>query len=294
MIEGIFAGVIQGVAEWLPVSSEGFIVFFQSIFFENNESFQDILEFALFLHLGTSLGALLYFRKDLLEILYSLTETRHIRLRRASSLHLFGRSIPISHTMYHILQQRLFMFLVIATVVSGVVGLILLGFFSVLVDDFSEKSSTGGLLMVLLALALGVTGYLQLHKDRHYGERDMNDLSVEDAIVAGLAQGLAVIPGLSRSGTTTAVLLMRSMTSKDALKVSFLMSIPLIIIANVILNLGMLRHLSWDTGFAFLMSFGVGFLTIRWFIDFAERVNMARFIFIVAGLIFISGIYLLF
>ena len=103
-LEPIILGAIQGIAEWLPVSSEGLIVLVKMNFFGKTEIIKDIIEFSLFLHLGTFFAALVYFRKDVADALKTIFRYKTAAKEEKNLLH----------------------FLAVTTIISGVFGLLLL------------------------------------------------------------------------------------------------------------------------------------------------------------------------
>ncbi|MFH1430256.1 MAG: undecaprenyl-diphosphate phosphatase [Candidatus Uhrbacteria bacterium] len=256
MIESFIFGAVQGIAEWLPVSSEGLIVLLgmHGPFAIRTEQ---LIPLALFLHLGTALAALVYFRRDVWELLATC-----FRWRRSSE------------------EQRTFLsFLILATFVSGVIGVLLLRIVGTLVLDAPIGIITGGIGVLLL-----VTGVLQLRTSRG-GQRDIADLRLADALWLGLAQGLAALPGLSRSGLTVAALLLRRVDGASAFRASFLLSIPIVILGNIVL--GFRETLAdWSSmamapaalALAVLISFVFGLATIRALIACAQRVRFGKLV----------------
>ena len=127
--------------------------------------------------------------------------------------------VIISDVVSNPLQPSpLIVYLVIATAISALVGFPLL----LAVEELSGR--VGAASMGLVGLLMFITGGLQLRK-RQSGTRSREDISPIDAVLAGLAQGFAVLPGLSRSGLTVAALLARQVDRREALVLSFLMSI---------------------------------------------------------------------
>lgn len=192
-------------------------------------------------------------------------------------------------------MQKLGSFIVVATIISGSIGLVLLQLLrSIIVDGDPERSDgTGAYFMLIIGVALLVTAFLQ-YKKSSGGKREMKNLDFKDALFVGFIQGFAIIPGLSRSGTTTAALLIRNVKNSHALKISFLMSIPVVLGANIILNYDIISKYDlsvYNTLLALGSSFIFGIATIHWFMQFARKVNMAKFIFIIAIITIIGAIY---
>ena len=175
MFEYIILGIIQGIAEWLPVSSEGIIVLVKSNFFES-KTLIDTVEIALFLHLGTFLAALVYFRKDVWALVVSLFKYKTSLIETKAVLH----------------------FLVISTFISGIV---IFGFLKIFDSSDAIILATGKTITIIIGIMLLITGILQL-RSRKFGWRSSANLNYKDSIALGIMQGLAAIPGLSRSGLT--------------------------------------------------------------------------------------------
>lgn len=152
---------------------------------------------SVYLHLGTGLAASIYFRGDLVRV-----------LRRDSEQ-----------------NRRFFWFLAVATITTGVVGFPLFLFVRM-------ASFYGEVLLALTGVALVATGLIQ-RRVHMAGFRTSSTLSISEGFILGFAQGFSVIPGLSRSGLTTSVLLLRNFTGEEAFRTSFLMSVPAVLAASL-------------------------------------------------------------
>ncbi|QPV64480.1 undecaprenyl-diphosphate phosphatase [Halosimplex litoreum] len=194
----LLVGLVQGVLEWLPVSSEGGVALVVAL--STGESAFDATQFALFLHAGTAAAGFAFYREEAVGLLGSVPEWRP---RDA-----FGTD-RADLTFYGV-----------ASLVSGVVGLSL---YAVLSEAATELA--GGAFVAAVGALLVGTGLLQRAADRWgLGERATPDAA--DAVVVGICQGLALLPGVSRSGTTVSALLLRGHGGERALQLSFLLSIP--------------------------------------------------------------------
>lgn len=185
MIKYILLGIIQGITEFFPVSSSGHLVIVQHILRIN----QNELAISVLLHLGTAFALLVFFFKDLLKLLNNF---------------------------------RLLMFLLVATIITGIIG--------ILGKDFFEGlfSST-----VPIAIALIITGtILILTKKFMKGFR--NNINFKDAVILGFTQSIAIIPGISRSGITISTLLFRNIDRENSFRFSFLAAIPVIFGAAIL------------------------------------------------------------
>jgi undecaprenyl-diphosphatase len=141
--------------------------------------------------------------------------------------------------------------------------------------------------MGLIGLMMFITGALQLRK-REEGTRDQNEVNVWDAIIAGVAQGFAVLPGLSRSGLTVAALLYRKIDRREALVLSFLMSVPVSLGAGLYTSIDSGLLASGEALLAMAVAAVVGLLTIKLLLVVAQRVNFGLFV-IIAGVAILAG-----
>lgn len=206
--------------------------------------------YALWLGLGTTVAAIIVFRRDIVEVVNEAI------------------SIPRS-------PSPLLRFLFIATVVSALVGVPLL----LAIKDLNHVA--GGAVMAIVGLLMLITGSIQLRRGV-LGTRTQDDVNSRDGLLTGVAQGLAALPGLSRSGLTVAMLLSRRIDRREALALSFLMSIPA--------SLGAALYGGYESGFGFTVeglvgaavAAVVGLITIRLLLNFAERVNFGWMVIIVA------------
>ena len=263
MLGQIILGIIQGVFEWLPISSEGVIVLAVENFFNQDQGIESVIRYVLFLHLGTFLAALIYFRKDVFRLVKALFSYRSASLQ----------------------VQKTLKFLIISSLISGILGFILISFLADLLEDQLRISTKG--IILIIGLALFITGLLQI-KAKKTGYKGVKELKVRDGLLLGLVQGLAVLPGLSRSGLTVSVLLLRKFDDAVSLRLSFLMSLPIVLAGNIILNFGdvvFLEKAVWGLLFSFIF----GIITIDLLLRLAKKVNFGYFVIFFAALVTISA-----
>jgi undecaprenyl-diphosphatase len=191
--DAILLGLIQGLTEFLPVSSSGHLVIAQDLIgFQGPGIVFDIL-----LH-GATLGAVvLYFWRDILALLYSLLPGGDAARRRVVGM------------------------IVLATIPTGVIGLTIDHYLS----DLFESAHFAAAMLVVTGLILLVAEHARV------GVGTMEQVGAGRAVVLGVAQGVAVLPGISRSGSTIAAGLLLGMEAQAAARFSFLMSIPAILAA---------------------------------------------------------------
>lgn len=267
MFEYIILGAVQGIAEWLPVSSEGITALIKIHFFSSDATIVDTVKEALFLHLGTALAAIVYFHKDI----YTLSREA-IHYKTASET-----------------NKRTIVFLIVTTIISGVLGLILLIFLK-LVSDTSLTNTGARIFTAIIGVMLLVTAGLQLWNSERSGKKTTKDLNGKDNIILGIAQGFAPIPGLSRSGLTVAALLLCGYDKKDSLRLSFLMSIPIVLAGNVMLNIGDVSSMTFASLAGLVTSFIFGIITINILLRIAQKINFGYFVLFFAILTFAAAI----
>jgi undecaprenyl-diphosphatase len=242
----IILGVLQGIFEWIPVSSEG-IVALSSQFLSVGSS---PVNTAIFLHFGTLLASLVYFRKDWIEI---LTFKNPVLLR----------------------------FLIISTVVSLAIGFPLY--------SMIESEATGGVLLLIMGGGLLFTAFFNRTKKFKF---QMDEKSKVLPVIGGLLQGLAVIPGLSRSGATVFGLSLGQLSPPQILRISYLMSAPVVFASSIYLLLtDPVLVEGWP---ALISSFLVGIACLAIIMKYVSRINFFYFALIFALLCIIGGIIVFF
>lgn len=262
MLEYAILGIVQGITEWLPVSSKAILILLQ-IKFGWQGTLDEMIRLALFLHMGTFFAALIYLRRDVGALLRGLAgkeEGPHIK--------------------------KMITFLIITTLISGVLGYILL----ISAERASERLElTGSGLTLCIGLLLLITASLQL-KSKGQVHKKPEDLTLTDGIILGFAQALAALPGLSRSGMTVSALLLRKFEDDTALRLSFLMSLPIVLAGNIALNIS---HLAFSgplfVGLFFSFIFGIA--TIHVLLTVARKINLGYFT-LVFGLVTIAAVLL--
>ena len=267
ILVALLVGVVQGVFEWLPISSEGNVALVLTLL---NENPAVAVQLALFLHLGTAVAATVYYRALLVDLLGDLGTWKMAAP--------FGR------------DSATLSFLLAATVVSGVVGI---GAYVILLDLATRLA--GGAFIVLIGVLLVLTGLVQ----RLAGGVDLGDRARPDgidAVLVGIGQGLAILPGISRSGTTLSLLLLRGHGGESAFTLSFVLSIPAAVGAALltVVDVGGLPGI--DPGPA-LVALGsaavVGYLTIDVLMRLVQRIAFWVACLAIGALAIVGGVLVL-
>jgi undecaprenyl-diphosphatase len=264
MIESIVTGAIQGLAEWLPISSEGAIILTKIHIFHSIASLDSLVTYALFLHLGTFFAALVYFWKDI-----------GILLKTFFTTPVKTYPLMISDAENGTTEQKIVLFLLSSTLISGLLGIVVL---KLSADIVSSTALVGKTITVLVGILLLITGALQLQVKRGLGFRKEQKLTFKDGIVLGLVQAFTVFPGLSRSGMTISALLLRKFDDETAIRLSFLMSMPIVLLGNIIINYKYFAEFTAEKFAAVFSAFLVGLLTIHVFLYIAKKVNFGWFV----------------
>ena len=252
--EAILLGALQGVAEWLPVSSEGLVTAVYSLIV--GQDLSEAIGISLWLHVGTAAAALAAFRAEISQ--------------------LAGNALRSPRTM-----DPVSMFVIVATAVSAPIGLLLL----LGLEEVSQVAS--GFTMVVVGVLMLVTATV-LYTGQSRRVRDRDETGWLDAVLTGVAQGFAALPGLSRSGLTLAVLLGRGIDRRDAITLSFLVSIPVSIGAGVFAGVRTGAHSSPESFVALAVAAVIGYVSIKGLLKLVERVNFGWFV-AMAGIAIIAG-----
>jgi undecaprenyl-diphosphatase len=209
MIEYIIIAIIQGLIEWLPISSSGQVIVVAVNFF--GISPEDAFSLAIWLHFGTMFAVLFKFRGDFFRII----KTFHFNNENVEKIDIKKRN-----------------WLIIGTICTGITALPLYFIFkNILINSFTAVQ--GDIITLVIAGMLIITGVILLSTKKRLGAKTLLDTDSKetriDSIIPGLAQGVSILPGISRSGITVSAILLKDYKQDDALKLSFLMSVPAIL-----------------------------------------------------------------
>lgn len=206
----VWMGILQGVAEFLPISSSGHLALFQHFFgMENFEESQ--LFFTVMLHFGTLVSVCVYYWHDV----EGMIREFFLGIAALGSKEKRGGAAPV--------ERRLVLLIIVAT----------LPLFAILPFKGLVEEATGNVTFVSVALIC--TGFLLFFADRlARGRKTARSATVVDALLVGVAQGVGTLPGISRSGATISAGLLRGFDRSFAVRFSFLMSLPAVLGATLL------------------------------------------------------------
>ncbi len=248
ILSAAILAIIQGLTEFLPVSSSGHLVLGEALL--GSHVFKDSIAFELVVHLGTFLAVLVIFWNDIINLLGTFFS------------HLFSPGMW-QHEYQHNSEFKLSVLMLIAMLPAGIVGLLLRDQIS---DLFSNPAR--------VSIALLVTGAMLL-STKFYKKSDQA-IDFKRALLIGLAQAFALVPGISRSGSTITMALALGVKQEQAARFSFIMVLPLIVAATMLEFIDLLQvGISADEGLilivGLIVSFIVGYVSLRWLLQLLKQ-----------------------
>ncbi len=245
----IFLGIIQGFTEPLPISSSGHVFLLKQLFSLGGTD----LNFEIIVNFGSLLAILLIYKDDLIKLIKNFF--LHFKKRTRETTNDFR-----------------YCFLII-------VGSIPVGIIGVLFKDIIEEKLNN---IKIIGIAFLVTALLLFLVRNIKGKKQDKDITFLDSIVIGLTQVIAVIPGISRSGSTLIGGLFRDLDRETALKYSFMLYIPVSLGTTLLgikdlLEVNNFHELILPYGLGFLASFIVSYFTLRWFMKVVKKGNLIYF-----------------
>ncbi len=253
LVEAIVLGITQGLTEFLPISSTGHLRIVPALVGWEDPG----TAFTAVIQLGTMLAVVLYFWRDIVRIVIAwLRSVRERTFMRAD------------------LDARLGWYILIGTIPIGIFGLI-----------FKDQIETGARDLYLIGSALIVLGLVLLAAEKvGTRERDLEHIRTKDGIAIGFAQSLALIPGVSRSGSTITAGLFMGLDRTAAARFSFLLSIPAVVLSGLFEFAGILtgdEHTDTSLGalaVATLFAFLSGYAAIAFLLRYLERHSTIVFV----------------
>lgn len=263
IFKAIILGIIQGIAEFLPISSSAHLIIFPYLFGWEESS----LAFDVALHFGTMLAVLVIFFKEW--------------------WNLFIGAIKDIKTKKKTTNGRMFWYLVIATIPAALVGFFL--------DDIIEKVIRNNIWIIASALAImGLLIFIgDKWADKHYKiEKKFEDISLKEALIIGVSQAFAVIPGFSRSGTTILAGRLQGISKEAITKFTFLLSVPVICGATILKVTDL--AITKEVVIGIISSFAMGIISIKFLLNYIKKHDFSVFAFyrvILALIVFIKLIF---
>lgn len=237
--KAIVLGIIQGVTEFLPISSSGHLVLFQKLFGLE----EGALTFDVFLHFGTLIAVVLVFWEDIKNM---------ILLKKS--------------------YRQLTLMIIVGTIPTGLMGVLFKDVFA----QFFNSLPLVGVMWLITGTLLWASEKLSRN------QWSIEKMKISDALTIGLAQGFAIIPGISRAGSTIITGLFRGLKREDAAKYSFLLSLPVIFGATLLEGKDMLNGVGQQIGFlnlalGMLAATISGYLAIRFLLKMIRERTLQPF-----------------
>jgi undecaprenyl-diphosphatase len=253
-VEAIVLGIVQGLTEFLPVSSSGHLRITSAIFFGRDAG----ASFTAVTQLGTEAAVLIYFFKDIWRIV------------RTWVLGLFDPSVRSS------LDYRMGWYVIVGTIPIGIFGLL-----------FKDQIRTAGRNLYLISGTLIVFAMVLAFAE-YWGRqtRTLENFRMRDGVIMGFAQAMALIPGVSRSGGTLTAGLLLNLTRETAARYSFLLAIPAVVISGVFSIPDVFEPSAPGTAapslaqmvVATVIAFGIGYAAIAWLLRYVAHHTLYLFV----------------
>ena len=291
---GIIMAIVQGITEFIPVSSSGHLSIVEMFFDVNSQA---AIDFYFFLHIPTFIAAVVYFRKDIRDFILSIVpETIHLRPsvddnadnttdnnsakaeeKESNKEAGTATKLPSISWKYADMtpQRKTVAALIISMLVTGPMGLLLSGHLA----EFSSHLIVLGAMFIATALMLISSEYV-LAKSKL--QRSMDKLTPARAAFIGFVQGLAVIPGISRSGSAIAAGLWMGLSRQQATRYSFLLFIPIMIAGSLrdfvrMAQGNLILPNLWVSVVSFVIAGVIGYLVIAGMIKLVEKTSLNYF-----------------
>lgn len=253
MFQAFLLGIVQGLTEFIPVSSTAHLLVFETLLgLSQNDQ---VFSFSVIVQLGTVLALLAYFWRDIWLIILAFV------------LGIYHRK-PFEN-----LNARLGWLVIVATLPAGVVGLLLK---KIVQSNFEQPFFQAGIRLLVTAVLLAAVEYFDKRT------RSLESATWQDALTVGLFQILAIFPGASRSGTTIAGGMVRGFDRPSAARFAFLMSAPILLAAGLYESLNVIRLPgTWDffpiLVVGFVTAAIVGWIAVKWLINYLSKNSMIFF-----------------
>ena len=268
IFEAIILGIVQGIAEFLPISSSGHLALFHAIF-GNASKDQSNLMFDIFLHFGTMLAIFIVYFKDFMLL---------IKAFFGIIIDLFKGIRDFSSSTY----RKLVVLILIASVPAGIIGI----FFDNKIEAMAKSVEVVGIMLIITGFLLYITNRL---KD---GQKDISGIKWLDAIIIGIFQAFALIPGISRSGSTIFAGLLKGLEKNTVVRFSFILAFPAILGATLFkvidTDFSKYSDMMVPSLVGMIVSMIVGFASIKLLVNIIKRSKLHYFAYYLFSLGLVS------
>jgi undecaprenyl-diphosphatase len=268
MIEYIIIALIQGIFEWLPISSSGQVMIVSTNFF--GISSEDAFSLAIWLHLGTTIAVLLKFRREFIKIIKTVFQNEPTE----NESEIEKESVIKKRT-----------WIIYGTIGTAITALPLYFIFKIIFLD-AFTAIQGDLITIFISGLLILTGIIIIKTRKIFGNQKITNISEKevrkDSFLSGLVQGSSILPGISRSGVTVSAILLEKYEQDSALRLSFLMSVP-VVIASIFVDIlfgegSIFGSLDLITIIiTTLVSFLIGYMTMEILLRIANKISFGYF-----------------
>jgi len=262
MIEYIIIAILQGLVEWLPISSSGQVLIASVNIFGIPP--EHAFSLSIWVHLGTTIAVVVKMRKDFIHIIKTLIPKKF----EIEDIHVKKRN-----------------WLIYATLGTAITAIPLYLFFKFIIIDGFDVTQ-GDVMTLMISGLLIITGIVLLIFKKKFGNKTIDSISdrelIKDSSISGLIQGIAILPGISRSGFTISTLIFEKYTQEQSLKLSFLMSVPV-----ALASIGMDIIFGEGSVFGIIdiftiliitaVSFIVGYFSMELLLKIARKINFSYF-----------------
>jgi undecaprenyl-diphosphatase len=278
--QAIVLAIVQGLGEFIPISSSGHLIIVRRLLGWNELSPAHELSFDVALHFGTLLSVLFYFRRTWFQIVRAALGGKVVRFSEAGSS---DENLTAEEQKD---ERMLLWFLAIATIPGAIAGKLL---------EHSAEDYFREHIFLIAGALIAVALLMWLGEKVGSRQKPLTRISFVDALVVGIAQAFALIPGVSRSGSTITAGLFQGLTREAAVRFSFLLSTPLIagaalLKAHELHKEGLPDEMKMAVLVGILVSALVGYAAIAWLIRYLQSHSLRVFIVyrIVAGIVVIA------
>jgi len=268
ILNSIFLSIVQGLTEFLPISSSGHLVLFEQNPWHPLKADNNLL-MNVVLHFGTMIATIVVFRYDIWSVLKAVFSKRILEIRSMEDIRKDS-------------NLWLLFVILIGTIPTGLIGLSFKGFFESLMEK-REYFWVVAVSFMITGFILFSTRFIKSRLKNYEAKSEYNNISIVDSLIIGIVQGIAITPGISRSGTTISAGLWCNIKRDKVGHFSFLLSLPAIFGATIlevakvikINNFNNINYLALVVGF--ILSFVTGYIALKILLSFINRGKLHNF-----------------